>query len=131
MPPACASTCSAYHRKNWPVFLQGSWVRPEDVHHYEGLFDVMKLATRMHADPRKVISAYCRGSFDGNLLDLLEPGHGALIAPRIIDNRLFPDDWFERTTACDKKCHRCDYCSSVLEDVLASPMPSSNLGSRG
>ncbi len=117
LPPAMCWTFYR-ERENWPVFLQGSWVRPEDVHHYERLFPVMKLATRMHADPRKVITAYCRGEFTGNLLDLLEPGHGALVAPRIIDNASFPDDWFERTTACDRKCHHCDYCAEVLKRVL-------------
>ncbi len=117
LPPAL---CWEFYqrRENWPVLLQGSWVRPEDVHHYEGLFPAMKLATRMHAHPRRVIKAYCREAFDGNLLDLLEPGHGPLLAPSVIDNSRFPDDWFERRAACDKKCHACDYCASVLETVL-------------
>lgn len=53
--------CWQYYRNrdHWVTFLQNTWVRPEDVHHYEGLFDVMKLATRMHASPRRVIRAYC------------------------------------------------------------------------
>lgn len=119
LPPAL---CWDFYRKreNWPVILQGSWVRPEDVHYYESLFPAMKLATRMHANPRKVIEAYCREAFKGNLLDLLEPGHGPLLAPYIIDNGSFPDDWFEKTSDCDKRCHACDYCASVLETVLRS-----------
>lgn len=119
LPPAL---CWDFYRKreNWPVLLQGSWVRPEDVHHYEGLTPAVKLATRMHANPRQVVEAYCRGTFDGNLLDLLEPGHGPLLAPYVIDNARFPDDWFERTTDCDKKCHACEYCANVLETVLSS-----------
>ena len=106
-------------RRNWPRLLEGSWVRPEDLHHYRGRVAGVKLATRMHAEPRKVIRAYCEGHFDGNLLDLLEPGHGPLLAPCIIDNRRFPEDWFERTAGCDKRCHRCNYCGSVLERVLS------------
>lgn len=105
-------------RTRWPVLLQNSWVRPEDLHHYEGWFPVAKLATRMHADPRRVIHAYCSGHYDGNLIDLFEPSHAPLLAPYIIHNARFPPDWFERTTQCAKRCHTCDYCPSVLDQVL-------------
>ncbi len=98
--------------------LQNTWVRPEDLHHYEGLFPVVKLATRMHARPRMVIDAYVNRRFHGNLLDLMEPGFGPAFAPSIIDNTRFPDDWFERTSTCDRRCHACDYCAQVLEQVL-------------
>ena len=105
-------------RENWATFLQNSWVRPEDVHHYEPYVSVIKLATRMHANPRRVVRAYCTGEFAGNLPDLLEPGHGPLFAPYVFDNTRFPDDWFARTTSCDKRCHQCDYCAAVLDRVL-------------
>ena len=106
------------NRENWPMLLQNTWVRPEDLHHYEDLFDTVKLATRMHARPGMVIDAYCRGKFYGNTLDLCEPGFGRAIAPYIINNMAFPEDWFEKTTGCDKQCHQCGYCKSVLEKVL-------------
>jgi len=88
-----AHTCWRYlqDRENWVSVLQNTWVRPEDLHHYEELFGVVKLATRMHARPRMVIDAYVNRSFRGNLLDLMEPG-------------------------C--RCHACGYCSKVLEQVL-------------
>lgn len=105
-------------RENWHMLLQNTWIRPEDLHHYEGLFDTVKLATRMHALPGLVIGAYVRGYHYGNTLDLCEPGLGRAIAPYIIDNRSFPEDWFERTTGCDKQCYKCGYCKSVLEKVL-------------
>lgn len=113
--------CWKYYRKreNWVKFLQNSWVRPEDVHNYEEYFSVMKLATRMHANPGMVVEAYCAGKFRGNLPDLLEPGHGPVFAPNIMDNTRFPPDWFERTTGCDKRCLGCGYCDSVLKEVLS------------
>ncbi len=98
--------------------LQNSWVRPEDLHHYEGLFDTVKLATRMHRLPGMVIDAYVRGRYYGNLLDLCEPGFGPAFAPYVIDNSAFPADFFEHVTACDKRCHACGYCAGVLERVL-------------
>ncbi len=105
-------------RKNWHYLLENTWVRPEDIHHYEGLIDTVKLATRMHSLPGMVADAYVRGSFLGNTLDLFEPGFGRAIAPYIISNADFPPEWFTRTSSCDKLCHKCGYCTSVLEKVL-------------
>lgn len=103
---------------HWPAFLQNSWVRPEDVERYAPYFSVMKLATRMHANPRRVIQAYCEGRYEGNLPDLLEPGHGPVFNPYIVDNSRFPEDWFDRITACDKNCYKCNYCASVMKQVF-------------
>lgn len=115
-------------RKNWPAVLQGSWVRPEDLHHYEGLVKVVKLATRMHTHPRLVVHAYANRRYDGNLLDLFEPGFGPVFAPYLIHNARFPADWFEKNSAChESDCDTCGYCRSVLEKVLVhSDCPSEN-----
>lgn len=115
-PHACWRFLRA--RENWVALLQNTWIRPEDLHHYEGLFDQVKLATRMHARPRMVIRAYVSRRFRGNLLDLLEPGFGPAVAPYVIDNDRFPEDWFARTSTCDGRCHKCTYCADVLEQVL-------------
>ncbi len=104
-------------RAHWVDFLRSTWIRPEDVHHYEGLCSGMKLATRTHSHPRKVIHAYASGAFTGNLLDLFEPGHGRFVHPRIMDNTRFPRDWFERTSRCGDDCGACGYCESVLQMV--------------
>ena len=105
-------------RNNWPALLQNSWIRPEDLHRYEGIMSTAKLATRLHANPRMVIRAYVQGKYEGNLLDLFEPGHGPAIAPHVIDNARFPEDWFDRTTACPKQCDGCRYCEDVLARTL-------------
>jgi collagenase-like PrtC family protease len=115
-----AHTCWNYlsERANWVSVLQNTWVRPEDIGRYARWFPVVKLATRMHPNPFIVVSAYARGSWSGNLLDLMEPGYSSAFAPYVIDNTRFPADWHERVTACDKECHRCGYCKKVLETVL-------------
>ena len=105
-------------KENWHMLLENTWVRPEDIHHYEGIFDTVKLATRMHSLPGMVIDAYARGRYIGNTLDLFEPGFGRAIAPYIISNLNFPEKWFTKTSSCDKICHRCGYCKAVLEQVL-------------
>ena len=113
-------TCWRYYRnrENWHTFLQNSWVRPEDIHNYEGLVDGVKLATRTHVHPGLVISAYIRGKFDGNLLDLCEPGYGPAFAPYILDSSRIPVDFFERTSTCDRRCHQCNYCKNAFDNAL-------------
>ena len=106
-------------RKNWPAILQGSWVRPEDLHHYAGLVKVVKLATRMHTHPRLVIHAYANRQYNGNLLDLFEPGFGPAFAPYLIHNARFPADWFKKTSTChEADCDKCGYGRSVLDKTL-------------
>ncbi|MDD5599956.1 MAG: hypothetical protein PHV82_18575 [Victivallaceae bacterium] len=100
------------------ALLQATWIRPEDLHYYDGLADMVKLATRLHSHPRMVLEAYTSGSFNGNLLDLFEPGFSSLIAPFYIDNKAFPDDWFEKSSKCGRKCESCSCCQKVLEKVL-------------
>ena len=105
-------------REHWADLLRSTWVRPEDLHHYDELVDGVKLATRMHRNPRMVIHAYSQGRHGGNLADLLEPGFGSAMAPDLIDNTRFPAEWFTRTSTCGRTCESCRYCADVLEDVL-------------
>ena len=107
-------------RKNFAEILKATWVRPEDIGRYEGLVDVVKLATRQHANPDMVISAYERGAFEGNLLDLFEPGFSPAFFPQFVDNAAFPSDWFDRTSSCPRECTQCGYCESTLAKVLKS-----------
>ena len=102
---------------NFPEILKATWVRPEDLARYDGLVDVVKLATRQHANPDMVIGAYERGSFEGNLLDLFEPGFSPAFAPNFIDNTAFPSDWFEKTSACSHECTGCGYCEATFSQV--------------
>ena len=105
-------------RANWPAILEATWVRPEDLHRLEAYFDVIKLATRMHSNPRMVLEAYTARRWRGNLLDLLEPGFSPAFAPYVIDNDRFPPDWFDRAARCAADPTRCDACREVLEEVL-------------
>ena len=116
MPYACWRLMK--DRENWAAILQATWIRPEDLHHYEQFFDVAKLATRLHDRPWVVVKAYAAGKYEGNLPDLLEPGFARALAPYVIDNSRFPADWFERTTRCGGRCETCDYCKTVLDRVL-------------
>lgn len=106
-------------RENWAEILKATWVRPEDLHHYEGMVDVVKLATRQHSHPQLVIGAYTSGQWDGNLLDLLEPGFSHVINPSYIDNKMFPPEFFDHVSKCGNGCTGCGYCESILDQVLS------------
>jgi len=104
--------------KNFVSVLQNTWIRPDDIHNYDGLTDTVKLATRAHQLPGMVIDAYTRGKYFGNLLDLFEPSYSPAFVPYVIDNSKIPADFWENTTKCDKNCNKCNYCSSVLEKSI-------------
>ena len=106
--------------KNYGEFLKETWIRPEDLSRYEGLVEVVKLATRQHSHPRMVLGAYCAGAFDGNLLELMEPGFASQFFPHYIDNSKFPADWAETTGKCTQGCTGCGYCEQVLKEVLGT-----------
>lgn len=112
--------------ENRYLLLSGNLVRPEDVHHYDGLVDGIKLATRIHPFPAIVIGAYKRGRFIGDLSALTEPGFGDLLYPYILENSSIPDEYWEHKTSCARAaakgstapCRDCGYCESVYRHIL-------------
>ena len=98
-------------------YLGSTWIRPEDISKYTPYFSEAKLATRMHQRPRMVVAAYARERFSGNIMDLTEPSYSTLFPGKILDNTLFPDDWFERTVGCGRQCGDCGYCRETVEKI--------------
>ena len=79
--------CHAFlsDEKNYAKLIEyTNFVRPEDMHKYDGLFCAAKLATRVHRTPAMVLDSYVRGSYSGDVLRLLEPSHS--IYPYVIEN---------------------------------------------
>jgi hypothetical protein len=114
------------------ALLQATWIRPEDLHHYDDIVDSVKLATRSHPRPFQVVRAYAERRHRGNLLDLLEPGLGRVLGNAVLDNTRFPPDWFAHTQECpaDGQCPRC---ASILESVrvaVGADMPAPGTSSR-
>ena len=64
------------NRAKW--LARTNWIAPEDVAKYEGLCTAMKLATRLNANPGRVLLSYATGSHLGDIKDLLEPNHSSL-----------------------------------------------------
>ena len=64
-----------------------NFIRPEDVPLYEEYFDGLKLATRVSRGFARIIDSYVKGSYSGNLPELLEPNHADLFYPKVIENK--------------------------------------------
>ena len=64
-----------------------SFIRPEDVELYEGLFPALKLATRVSNNPVRILKAYIENKkYSGSVFDLLEPNHTNTLYPYLLDN---------------------------------------------
>jgi collagenase-like PrtC family protease len=95
-------------------FRHTNFVRPEDLHLYEGLFDMVKLATRTNPDPVRVIEAYLTGHYRGNLPGLLEPDHSGELYPIILENSLLPAEFGTARAARDWS----RFCAVDLESMV-------------
>lgn len=94
-----------------------NWVRPEDLHHYEGLVDGVKIATRTSPNPIAIVEAYTRQRYSGNVLDLLEPNYAGLYYPEVLNNSAFPPDYFDIRHNCSHDCRSCGYCNGVYHTI--------------
>lgn len=84
---AFEGVCRKHLRENPTAILtRTSFIRPEDVGIYEGIFDGLKLATRVSPMPIRILKAYTEGRYTGSLPDLLEPNHSALFYPKLLEN---------------------------------------------
>ncbi|MCA1786198.1 MAG: hypothetical protein LC657_09485, partial [Desulfobacteraceae bacterium] len=66
--------CQAYFDFQPQAFLKSPFIRPEDIHHYQGVVDGIKLCGRTRGVQflKRCISAYIQENFNGNLLDLMD-----------------------------------------------------------
>lgn len=86
-----------------------SWfMRPEDIHSYEDVFDAILIAPAF-------LETFARGSYNGPL-DLLFPPLGE--TNTTIENKLLPNDFAEHRLNCKQRCQlphpTCHYCERIL-----------------
>lgn len=111
--------------------LRGSWIRPEDLHRYEPYVSVIKLSTREANRPDLILKAYTSGTFDGDLIQILDPNYSFLVHPYIFDNKAFPKEWSEGGIAgqCANDCTHCGKCAEVLKLVYKRDPNLMDIGS--
>ena len=112
------SLCREYlqiSEKQVSVVRDMNYIRPDDVRYYEDFVTSVKLATRVSADPLRILDAYLNATYAGAVTDLLEPDNGSALLPWLVDNERFPADFAMHVGSCDKQCETCGYCKSVFE----------------
>lgn len=125
-PMLCLQHYAKGHEED---FLRATWIRPEDLPLYEPHVDVIKLATRRHAFPEKIVAAYATRAYDGNLADLMD---ARPTLPGTFNNKAFDAaaplwaDVRECPTAND--CTHCGKCARLLKAVYRAP---ANVRARG
>ena len=107
-----------YERGNYEDFLRSTWLRPEDMVRYEPHVDIVKIATRRHPDPVKVLEAYATRSYHGNLADLMDPAHAF---PKSFDNDRFGRSLlWPSVLNCREanNCKHCGRCTALMGEVF-------------
>ena len=108
-----------YERGSYADFLRANWLRPEELPEYERYADVVKLATRRHADPEAIIRAYASYSYDGDMAKITDP---FFEFPFSMDNATIGASrlWAEvRDCPHAHDCRRCGKCDALLGELRA------------
>ena len=107
--------CQDYFNLRPHGFLKSPFIRPEDIHHYQGIADGIKLCGRTRGVRflKKCIRAFLDESFDGNLLDLMDTPE-VLARQYHIDNTRLGDRFFTTLTSCTKGCKPCRICAEIF-----------------
>jgi len=110
---------SLLDREPW-MRLTGAWVTPQYLHHFDGVFDELKLAGRATLEePQRyleVFGAYVRREpllpcdIGGGPASVLEP----------ID---MPEELYLFTLHCGQRCHECRRCEDHYQTALAQLPP--------
>ena len=106
----------AEKREDWLRIT--NFIRPEDVKLYEGLFDGLKLATRVSRAAPQIVRAYCGGKYTGPIHTLLEPNHGGIFGTSVVENKNIPANFAKKVLNCNKNCAECGYCKEAQQSAI-------------
>lgn len=98
--------------------FRSPFIRPEDIGHYDGIIDIIKLCGRTIGPEflRRIVKAYTARRYAGNLLDLLDTLDW-LAGKVMVANEQLPADFFERLSTCDRICSSCSWCGSLYQKM--------------
>lgn len=115
------------HNLQW--YLNLNWVRPEDIHLYEELgIKYYKVEGRefvLKGDVVRLLEAYIKESFDGNLLELLhifapyDTEHQPYIDNKSLDG--FVDAFYNNKVHCKQMCDSCGHCKRFMQKSYNFP----------
>jgi collagenase-like PrtC family protease len=100
--------------------IRSPWIRPEDIGEYEAIgINNFKIAGRANAVNWiiKCMKAYSQGSFEGNLLELIDcPSELSYLFH--VDNKLL-NGCINQWKNCTKICYTCNYCDDLAHKVVS------------
>lgn len=102
-----------------PYRILGSpFIRPEDVSFYEDKADVIKICGRTLGPMflKRTIGAYVMGTWNYNLLELLDASHW-MADYWDLPNRTLPKNFLEKSMLCRHDCTICFYCKELFEKL--------------
>lgn len=110
-----AMNCTTMYAKNPHMLLENNVIRPEDLRRYEGITDMFKLVGRTTGDETllKMIDAYSKGEYHGNLLEIVDEGFSKLA--NLPNDKL--DTLYDLKTNCIKNCQNCDDCKTLYKKI--------------
>ena len=111
--------CLGAFRSRPERIFQSPFIRPEDVDRLDPGISFVKLGGRTlgPAFLQRVIDAYIRRRYHGNLLDLLDTLEA--LAPVIhVAGDALPDDFHDRMCACPDNCRACGYCRGLTRKAV-------------
>ncbi len=104
--------------------LRSPFIRPEDLGRYAPVADGIKLCGRTLGPGflMRVIEAYMRGRYDGNLLDLLDAVDW-MAERHHLPNADLPGEFLHRLTSCEGACEPCGYCRDLFSRIARRRRP--------
>ena len=117
--------CMMKRCENASNLLKLAWIRPEDVRCYEKIgIDYYKIQGRQAAikgDMPKTVEAYMKGSFTGNLVELLDcfsPTNSFIVNLPNHNLNGFIKPFFTIPNFCKNDCDNCNYCSIYMDNNI-------------
>jgi collagenase-like PrtC family protease len=103
--------------------LSSPFIRPEDVAHFHGVVDIIKICGRSlgRGFLLQAVQSYATGESPKNLLSLLDAANW--MANRWeLPSKTIPEDFYEQLTGCAGECSSCHYCEKLFSRTV-KPLP--------
>lgn len=110
------SGCHHYLLSRPHRFLKSPFIRPEDVHHYTGIADGIKLCGRTLGTGflERAVRAYHAGTFGGNLFEIMDAA-GFMADHFHLNNTALGPEFFKSLTTCTNECKHCRICHTLFK----------------
>lgn len=119
-PDYRAVACDKIRFTDKSQVIKSPWIRPEDLKKYEQIgISSIKIAGRTFPTQWiiNIVEAYARGSYSGNMWDLILPFQSIYVDNRKLND--FLQYFIDNSPNCDINCGQCKYCEKIAEDVVS------------